>query len=74
MTENYSPLRHIRENVFGANQKAFAQMIGTTQATVSRIETGEIGLTDARKKRIKREADKRGRELDFSLFFEPPAS
>lgn len=70
----YSPLRHIRESVFGANQKDFAEIIGTTQATVSRIESGKLGLTDARKKRVKREAERRGRDLDFSLFFEPPAS
>lgn len=34
-----NPVEHIRQNVFGcATQEAFARLLGTTQATVSRWE------------------------------------
>lgn len=67
-----SPLEHIRKNVFRASQAEFAEIAGTTQASVSRWEKGEQepGLTEMA--RIRQVAADRGLPWDDSWFWQVP--
>jgi transcriptional regulator with XRE-family HTH domain len=63
-------IKHIRTQLFQiATQGEFATAIGTTQATVSRLESGsEITLTV--QKAIRAAAKARGIDWDDSLFYD----
>lgn len=65
------PIRHIRKNVFGVNQTEFADMLGTTQAAVSRMERG-AEITDKRMMMIRELAKERRLKLKDTMFFETP--
>lgn len=68
-----NPVVHIRESVFGcATQDAWAELLGTTQATVSRWETA--GRIPGPKQELIREKARRRRiEWDDRWFFAVPA-
>lgn len=66
------PIEHIRRHVFGLNQTPFAQIAGTTQASVSRWERGEQFPDQQEMDRIRDEARTRGLAWDDSWFFETP--
>lgn len=66
------PITHIRKNVFGLTQAAFAEVAGTTQATVSRWENGEFEPNRDDLERIRSAARERQLAWDDSLFFEAP--
>lgn len=68
------PITHIRKNVFGLTQAAFAEVAGTTQATVSRWENGEFEPNRDDLERIRSAALDRDLPWDDRLFFEAPAS
>lgn len=69
-----TPIEHIRRNVFQLTQAPFAEIAGTTQASVSRWENGELSPDQREMARIRDAARERGIEWDDSLFFELPAS
>ncbi len=65
---------HIRKNVLKMSQLELAVLAGTTQATVSRWERGELepGLTEMA--RIRDGAHAKGIAWDDRWFFEAPAT
>lgn len=65
---------HIRKEVLKMSQLELAALAGTTQATVSRWERGELepGLSEMTK--IREGAQAKGIEWDDSWFFEAPAT
>ena len=65
-------LTHIRANVFQMTQREFAQVIGASQSTVSRMEKGELFLDTRHQKKIRAIARERGVEWQDSWFFEEP--
>jgi len=67
------PIEHIRKVIFNVSQVAFGEIAGTTQASVSRWESGEQhpGLNEMA--RIRASARERGIVWDDSWFFEVPA-
>ena len=67
------PIEHIRRNVFKSSQTAFADVAGTTQATVSRWENGELEPGREEMARIRNKAIEAG-EWDDRWFFEVPAA
>lgn len=66
------PIEYIRKRVFGVSQAAFGEIAGTTQASVSRWEAGELHPGLEEMERIRSEALARGNEWDDSLFFATP--
>jgi transcriptional regulator with XRE-family HTH domain len=66
------PISHIRTSVFGLTQLEFAELAGTTQATVSRWEAGEFSPSSDNLKRIREAALARNIEWDDSWFFDAP--
>lgn len=69
-----SPLLAIRKHVFGVSQSEMAEIALTTQATVSRWETGELQPDLAQLDRIRTEAGRRALEWnDVWLFEAAPA-
>lgn len=72
-----STIRHIRTELFGVSQAAFAQIAGTSQAVVSRWENGLVEPSLSDLKRIADEARARRLRFDERLFFKdapPPAA
>jgi hypothetical protein len=67
-----SMIKHIRKNVFDVSQAVFGEIAGTTQASVSRWETGELTPNHTEMSRIRGEAIRRGLTWDDRWFFEPP--
>jgi DNA-binding transcriptional regulator YiaG len=67
------PIEHIRKNVFRATQAAFGEVAGTTQATVSRWESGELEPRQEEMARIREAAQHLGK-WDDSWFFDTPES
>ena len=67
------PITHIRKNLFEVSQAAFGQIAGTTQASVSRWEAGELAPSQPEMERIRDEAKSRGIKWDDRWFFETPA-
>jgi DNA-binding transcriptional regulator YiaG len=67
-----SPLAYIRRDILGLSQAAFAVIVKTSQATVSRWETGELE-PDREQLRLIRQAV-RARRLRWhdKWFFERP--
>ena len=66
------PIAHIRQSVFGMSQASFGELAGTTQATVSRWENGELEPDREQLNRIRAAAAERGFDWDDSWFFEVP--
>lgn len=66
-------IEHIRKHIFQVSQTVFGGIAGTTQASVSRWETGELepGLEDLA--RIRAEALSRDLPWDDRWFFEAPS-
>lgn len=67
-----NPIQHIRKFVLQVSQAELAAMTGTTQATVSRWENGELSPDLAQLASIRRAALEGHREWDDSWFFEAP--
>jgi transcriptional regulator with XRE-family HTH domain len=63
------PLTHIRKTVLGMKQSDLAQLVGVTQATVSRWERGKLSPSLSELERIRAEAQSRGLAWDDSWFF-----
>jgi transcriptional regulator with XRE-family HTH domain len=68
-----TPIEHIRKSLFKVSQSAFGEIAGTTQASVSRWERGELEPDRIEMTRIRSAASERGIPWDDSLFFERPA-
>lgn len=67
-----SEMAHIRRDVFQVTQRAFAQIAGATQGTVSRWEAGEFEPSREQLSRIRDEALRRGIKWNDAWFFEAP--
>lgn len=67
-----NPLFYIRKKMFDVSQSAFSEIAGTTQATVSRWEAGELEPGRDEMSKIRDEAAKRGLPWNDRLFFEAP--
>lgn len=67
-------IQHIRKDILKMSQLELAILAGTTQATVSRWERGELepGLTEMAK--IREGARAKGIVWDDSWFFEAPTT
>lgn len=66
------PIEHIRQTIFDVSQAAFAEIAGTTQASVSRWESGEQTPDLEEMARIRQAAVNRGVTWDDRWFFELP--
>ncbi len=69
-----NPIQHIRKNVFGLSQTDFAVIAGSTQASVSRWESGALEPSRDELDRIRSEAKNRGIDWDDRLFFDVPVA
>lgn len=67
-------MKHIRTRVFRVTQHEMAAIVGTTQASVSRWEKGQLSPDLAQLGRIREAAAKRGLPWDDSWIFEVPAA
>lgn len=67
-----TPIAYIRTKVFDLRQTPFAEVAGTTQATVSRWENGELEPSRDNLDRIRGAALERGLPWDDRWFFEVP--
>jgi transcriptional regulator with XRE-family HTH domain len=73
MSAQKNPAQFIREDVFGCKtQKAFADLLGYPQNTISRFEKGTRRLTIEAQNRIRAAAKKRRIKWDNNWFFEVP--
>jgi DNA-binding transcriptional regulator YiaG len=68
------PIEHIRKNVLDLSQVELAAIAGTTQATVSRWEAGQLEPSRAELARIRSAVMERGLPWDDCWFFEAPVS
>lgn len=68
------PMAHIRQNVFGLSQSAFAEIAGVKQPTVSRWEAGEFEPNRDELARIRAAALESGKPWDDAWFFAVPES
>ena len=66
------PIEHIRKSLFEVSQTTFAEIAGTTQASVSRWEQGIQEPSQSEMERIRSEAVLRGIDWDDRFFFETP--
>jgi len=68
-------IKHIRKDVFGVTQQAFAEIAGVQQSTISRWERGEAAPTLEEMGRIRDQAKVRKLKKRWSdqLFFGPKA-
>lgn len=65
---------HIRKNVLGINQSAFALIAGAAQATVSRWENGELSPDLQQLTAIRAEVLRRGLEWNDAWLFNVPTT
>lgn len=73
MSTQKNPAQFIREDVFGfKTQKAFADLLGYPQNTISRFENGTRRLTIEAQTRIRAAAKKRRIKWDNNWFFDVP--
>jgi DNA-binding transcriptional regulator YiaG len=68
-----APLKVIRKNILDLSQVEMAALTGTTQATVSRWENGELEPDRGQLAMIRAEAAARGVPWNDTWFFEVPA-
>jgi transcriptional regulator with XRE-family HTH domain len=68
------PIEHIRRHVFDLSQAAFGEIAGTTQASVSRWESGNQDPDLEQMARIREAARSRGLPWNDGLFFKTPES
>lgn len=68
------PIEHIRKSVLKISQTELAGIAGTTQATVSRWETGDLEPDRDQLARIRSAVKDRELAWDDGWFFEAPAS
>lgn len=68
------PIAFIRNTVFGLTQREFAALAGTSQATVSRWEKGELTPDASNLDRIRQAAQASSVEWNDAWFFEVPAN
>ncbi len=68
-----SAIEHIRKHIFDVSQTVFGEIAGTTQASVSRWESGTQEPSRDEMARIREAACTRGIEWDDRWFFETPA-
>lgn len=66
------PIEHIRKVIFDLSQAAFAEIAGTTQASVSRWESGVQDPDLEEMARIRVAAHVRGLNWNDQWFFESP--
>lgn len=66
-----NPVRFIRSK-FGMSQEAFAELLGISQAQVSRLENDNNALMPGHQKTIREAARERGIEWQDAWFWEPP--
>jgi DNA-binding transcriptional regulator YiaG len=66
------PITYIRKHIFSVTQDAFAEIAGTTQASVSRWESGRLYPNQGELARIRRAARERGIPWNDRWFFELP--
>jgi DNA-binding transcriptional regulator YiaG len=66
------PIAVIRNSIFQLTQREFAALAGTSQATVSRWEKGELTPDTSNLERIRRAASERNIECQDSWFFVTP--
>lgn len=65
----------IRTQLFGISQKEMAEIVGTTQASLSRVEAGETGLRHGQLQKIRSAAIERFGDLWSDRFlFDPVES
>ena len=69
-----APLRIIRKNILNLSQAEMAELTATSQATVSRWETGELEPDRQQMAMIRSEAATRGIEWNDTWFFEVPVT
>lgn len=67
-----NPIAHIRQEILKVPQSVLADIAGTTQATVSRWENGELNPDIEQMAAIREAAIERGLSWDDRWFFEPP--
>lgn len=67
-----NPFRYIRKELFKVSQSEFAEIAGTTQASVSRWETGSSQPGHGEMERIRNAAIALNLEWATDLFFEVP--
>jgi transcriptional regulator with XRE-family HTH domain len=66
------PIAHIRQSVFKKTQAEFAALAGTSQATVSRWENGELTPDTGNLDRIRQAAQANNIDWNDSWFFVTP--
>jgi predicted transcriptional regulator len=69
-----NPMLYIRKKVFGATQGEMAEIVGVTQGTVSRWETGELEPRLPELDLIREEARRRRLRWKDEWFFKAPAA
>ena len=69
-----NPMPTIRKSILNVSQAELAAIAGTTQATISRWESGELHPDRSQMARIREAAMQRGRPWDDTWFFEAPAA
>lgn len=67
-----SPIIHVRKVVLGLSQAEFATLVGVSQGTISKWESGEGAPDRDELARIREGAKARGIEWSDSWFFEVP--
>jgi transcriptional regulator with XRE-family HTH domain len=73
MSTKKATAQFIREDVFGVKtQKAFGELLGYDQATISRFESGARRLNVEAQHRIRAAAKKRRINWNDTWFFEAP--
>lgn len=63
-------IQHIRTTVFGLSQRQFAQLVGASQPTVHRWETGELSPNIEHLARIREAAKKQRIPWKDAWFFD----
>lgn len=66
------PIEHIRKKILGVSQADLAGIAGTTQATVSRWENGQLEPSRVELALIRDAVARQGLDWNDSWFFEAP--
>lgn len=73
MSKSSTPARYIREQIFCVEtQGQFGDLLGVTQETISRYETGALRLNVQAQDRIRKLAAERGIDWDNNWFYDIP--